>query len=114
MSRDTLLPGVTSSSVPPVTVCNTRVEILRARRRAILRDVLSITLIVAVDLLFIRWPDAHVPILGRDGSVALLRMLNMAFVAHLWLARALPRWTARRIASTWCRQEQRRFFDDLR
>lgn len=110
MGRDSLLPGVTSSAVPPIAVCDPRIEIARARRRAIIRDVLAIVLLVAVDILFVRWPYAHVPMLSREGSLALLRLLNMGLVAHLWLARALPRWTARRIASTWCRSEQRRFF----
>lgn len=111
MTRDLLLPGVTTSAVPPAVVCDTRSEIARARRRAIARDVLQIALLVGVDTLFVQWPLAHIPGLERESSLAIVRMLNMALIAHLWLERALPRWTARRIASTWCRREQRRFFD---
>jgi hypothetical protein len=111
MHRDPLLPGVTTSAVPPLVVCDTRGEISRARRRAVARDVLQIVLLIAVDLLFAKWSSAHIPTLERETSLAVLRALNMIVVAHLWLARALPRWTARRIASTWCRSEQQRFFD---
>lgn len=111
MSRDRLLPGVTSSAVPPVSACDTRAEIARARRRAIAKDALQIVLLVGIDALFVRWPSAHIPALGRDASLAALLVLNMAVIAHLWLERALPRWTARWIASTWCRAERQRFFD---
>jgi hypothetical protein len=31
-------------------------------------------------------------------------------VGYVWLARALPRWTARRVASTWSLAERTRFF----
>ena len=111
MSRDPLLPGVTTSAVPPIATCDTRVEIERARRRALTRDFFQIALLVAVDTLFVRWPYAHIPMLERETSLALLRSLNVAVGAHLWLERALPRWSARRIASTWCTRERRRFQD---
>jgi hypothetical protein len=111
MHRDPLLPGVTFSAVPPVATFDPRIAIAKARRRAIARDVVQVLLVIAVDALFVRWPYAHVPVVGRDGSVTLLILLNLAVAAHLWLARWVPRWTARRIASTWCHAERRRFFD---
>ena len=111
MNRESLLPGVTTSAVPPAVVCDTRREIARARRRALACDVLQIALLVVVDTLFARWPSAHIPGLERETSLGIVRMLNMALIAHLWLERALPRWTARRIATTWCRSEKQRFFD---
>ncbi len=114
MNRRNLLPGVTSAGVPPTVVCDARAAIARARRRAILRDALTLTLLLLVNYLFVRWPAAHVPSLDRDVSLLLVQLLNGVLLAHLWLARALPRWSARRIASTWCRNEQERFLRPLR
>ena len=111
MTRDPLLPGVTSSAVPPAVVCDTRSEVARARRRAIARDVLQVVLLIAVDVLFAQWPSAHIPTMERETSLAVLLLLNLVVLGHLWLERALPRWNARRVASTWCRSEQQRFFD---
>jgi hypothetical protein len=109
MSRDPLLPGVNSSAVPPVVVCDTRVAIAKARRRALARDVLQFALLIVVDTLFMRWPMTHIPGVARTGSVELVALLNAAVITQLWLSRTLPRWTARRIAGTWCRSEQEKF-----
>jgi hypothetical protein len=35
--------------------------------------------------------------------------VNLLLVADLWLARAMPKWGARRIAGTWSRRERERF-----
>lgn len=110
VKSDPLLPGVTSSSVPPVIVCDTRSAITRARRRAIAIDVLQVALVIVVNALFVRWPSVHVPTMTRETSLLLVLALNMAVTAHLWLERAVPRWSARWIASTWCTTERRRFF----
>lgn len=91
-------------------VCDAREAIRLARRRAIVRDVLAVILLAAVDYLFAHFPSTHVPGLDRRQSLTLLGAMNGAMLVHLWLARALPRWTARRIAGTWCRTEQQRFF----
>lgn len=111
MIRDHLLPGVTTSAVPPAVRCDARSDVSRARRRAVARDVLQIALLVGVDTLFAQWPAARIPGFDRETSLAIVRALNMGLIAHLWLCRALPRWTARRIATTWCRSERQRFHD---
>ena len=103
-----LLPGVTSDSCPPVVVCDAKTAIRSARRRAMLRDATQVTLLLAVNYLFIRWPDSRFPFLERATSTTFLGWVNLVAVADLWLARALPKWSARRIASTWSRRERER------
>ncbi|HEX6160283.1 MAG TPA: hypothetical protein VF111_08970 [Thermoanaerobaculia bacterium] len=107
--REDLLPGVTTEGCPPAVVCDAKAAIRRARRRALVRDVMQVGLLAAVDYLFVYWPESRVPFLDRRDSLSVLQLMNGAIVAHLWLVRALPKWTARRIASTWCRDEQKRF-----
>jgi hypothetical protein len=109
MPSQDLLPGVTTESVPPPVVCDAHSAIRKARRRAFARDAIQITLLLAVDYLFIHWPESRVPFLDRAFSLHTLRVVNMLIVADLWLSRALPRWMARRVASTWCRSERERF-----
>jgi hypothetical protein len=89
-------------------VIDSRVVIARARRRATVRDVLDLVLLLCVDGLFLGWPRAHVPMFGRHDSLIALAMLNTAMIAFLWLGRAMPRWRARRVASTWCATERSR------
>jgi hypothetical protein len=91
-------------------VVDSRGVVAKARRRAAVRDVLDLLLLICVDWLFLRWPDAHVPALDRANSLFVLLALNAMLLAYVWLARALPRWTARRVASTWCLAERARFF----
>jgi hypothetical protein len=109
MPTPELLPGVSTASCPPRVVCDARAALRKARRRAILRDAFLMTLILAIDYLFIHWPESRMPFLDRAGSLTLLRWVNVLFVADLWLVRALPKWWARRVASTWCRAERDRF-----
>ena len=109
MSRKDLLPGVITAECPPAVVCNSRAAIRRARYRAIARDVAQVLLLVGVDYLFIEWPSTHFPMLGRRHSVEIVTAVNAASIAWLWLSRAVPRWTARRIAATWSHAERRRF-----
>lgn len=104
-----LLPGVTTDSCPPRVVCDAHVAIRKARRRALLRDIGQLTILVGVDWLFLRWPEARVPFLGRADSLTILRGVNAIAVADLWLTRAMPKWSAMRIASTWCRSEREKF-----
>jgi len=109
MRKPELLPGVTSSASPPEVVCDAHAAIRSARRRAWVRDGLQLTLLVAVDWLFVYWPDSRMPFLEREASLALLRAMNVVILGHMWLVRALPRWTAKRISSTWCRSERDKF-----
>lgn len=106
-----LLPGVNDARTPPAVVFQSRTVIAKARRRAAVRDVLDLLLLVCVDGLFLRWPLAHVPGLDRAESLLLLAAINSMLIAYIWVARALPRWTARRVAATWCVAEQSRMFN---
>jgi hypothetical protein len=108
--RRSLLPGVSDAGAPPLVIIDSRVVVARARRRAIVRDVIDLLLLVCVDGLFLRWPQAHVPFLDRYDSLLVLLGLNAMLVGYVWLARALPRWTARRVATTWSLPERARFF----
>lgn len=107
-NRD-LLPGVTEDSCPPSVVCDERRAIAAARRRALLRDGMQIALLLAVDYLFVYWPESRIPLLDRRESLLLLQVVNFVAVADLWLTRALPKWRSRRIADTWSRSERERF-----
>ena len=109
MPKANLLPGVSEERTTPGIRCNAHTAIRAARREAIVRDALQLSLMVAIDLLFITWPDSHFPMLSRGGSLVLLQYVNALLAAAIWATRALPRWSARRISSTWCRSEQARF-----
>ena len=108
--RPSLLPGVLDSRTPPAVVFQSRTVIAGARRRAAVRDVLDLLLLVGVDGLFLRWPSAHVPGLDRLDSLLLLAAMNAMLVGYIWLARAVPRWKAQRVAATWCIAERSRMF----
>jgi hypothetical protein len=108
--RRTLLPGVSDVGAPPPVIIDSRVVVARARRRAIVRDVIDLSLLVSVDGLFLRWPAAHVPFLDRHDSLLMLLGLNAMLVGYVWLVRAIPRWAARRVATTWGLSERTRFF----
>ena len=107
-SRAQLLPGVTIAEVPPVAVLESLDVVRRARRRAALRDAADLLLLTLVDVLFIRWPQAHIPTLDRHDSLDLLFAVNVLLVAYIWLHRRLPEWRARRVAETWCTSERSR------
>lgn len=105
-----LLPGVTVTEIPPAVVFDSRSALRQARRRRILHDLLDLTLLGGVDYLFVHWPSTHIPLMGREDSLVLLAFANALLVGCVWLARVWPRWSARRIASTWCLAERARFF----
>lgn len=104
-----LLPGVTDDACPPRVVCDAHTAIRRARRRAMFRDATQISLLLAVDYLFMHWPESRMPFLERHTSLTFLRAVNVLAVGDLWLSRALPKWWAKRIAGTWSRVERERF-----
>jgi len=114
MPRPELLPGISPEGCPPVVVCDPRPAIRRARRRALFRDVSQLSLVAGVDALLIRWPTAHVPMLTRFDSVALVVAINAVMVGYVWLTRAFPKWSARRIAGTWCPAERAKLNVGLR
>jgi hypothetical protein len=109
LARRNLLPGVSPSGAPPEIVFESRRVITSARRRAIVRDVFDLLLLVGVDWLFMRWPHAHVPTLDRDQTALIVAAANALVITYIWTSRALPRWRARRVASTWSAIEKSRF-----
>lgn len=109
-----LLPGVRETEVPPRVVCDSRRVIVQARRNALLRDSAHLLLVAIVDWMFVRWPASHVPMLDRYDSLAVLGALNGLLIGYVWVVRMLPRWSARRIASTWCITERSRFLGSER
>jgi hypothetical protein len=112
--RQDLLPGVSDAECPPIAVIESRVAIHRARRKAALHDFLQLLFVGAVDYLVLRFPAAHVPYLGRHGSLVVVGLLNAAMLGWLFLARLMPYWRARRIAATWSSSERSRFSGMLR
>ena len=113
MDKRALLPGVADTPVPPNVVFQSRSVIVRARRRAALRDGLDLLLLASVDTLFVQWPGAHVPAMDRENSLMVLAAVNLAMVGAIWLARAVPRWRARRMSATWCPAERTRLVNWL-
>ena len=107
--RRLLLPGVANAGAPPAIVFESRRVIARARRGAALRDALDLALLGSVDGLFLGWPRTHIPLLDRHESLLILGAVNLGMIAFLYLSRTLPAWRARRMASTWCPAEKRRF-----
>ena len=91
-----------------MVVCDSRRVVARARRVAAARDAAQIVLLAGVDWLFSNWPSTHIPLLSRSDSLVVLGIVNGALFAHLWLSRALPKWSTRRIAATWCLRERAR------
>jgi hypothetical protein len=79
-----------------------------------MREAGQLALLVAVDLLYLRWPAARLPWADRVQTMHLLLGTNVVALFDLWLARALPRWTASRISSTWSRRERERFARGVR
>lgn len=114
MARRDLLPGTTAEIPAPPVVFDSRSAVKRARRRAAIRDAAQLMILAGVDWLFVRWPYAHVPGLDRWHSVLVVAVLNAAVLTHVIVSRTFPRWTARRIAASWCLAERARFFSASR
>lgn len=110
MARRDLLPGVETDSCPPAVVADSRRTVLRARRIAVVRDTANVVLLLAVDYAAYHWPATHIPLLGREDSIVLLSLLNAAVFTQMIMTRLIARWSARRIATTWCLRERARFF----
>jgi hypothetical protein len=111
--RSSLLPGVVDAFVTPAVVADSRKVMAKARRRAVFRDAFDLLLLGMVDVLFLRWPHAHVPMFDRGDSLGLLLAVNAVLIAYLWLARAFPRWRARRVSATWTVAERTRLLNSL-
>ena len=108
-ARRKLLPGVSQLETPPAISCESRRVIASARRRAAFRDTLDLLILAVVDGLFLRWPHAHIPTIGRDQTALIVAVVNALVLTYMWTTRAFPRWRARRVAATWSATEQNRF-----
>ena len=108
MDDPRLLPGVSPLEAEPKVVFQSGKLIRRARLRASIRDAADLFLLLLIDALFIGWPHAHVPLLGRSDSVIVLLVANAVIIAAVWLMRRVPQWRARRLASTWSASERQR------
>ena len=107
--RRKLLPGVSPDGTDPNIVFQSRPVVQSARRRATLRDFVDLILLAGVDALFIRWSHAHIPLLDRAETMLVLAIANLALIVYVWSVRTLPRWRARRLATTWSEAERLRF-----
>ena len=103
-----LLPGVSPERSRPAVRCNSRSILTRARRTAIVRECIQAVLIIAIDVLFVVFPNTHVPLMTRGQSMNLLLLFHAVIGAQVLLCRMIPVWRARRIASSWSADERRR------
>jgi hypothetical protein len=106
MPKTELLPGVSPDRCLPQSACDARGTMRGARRKAVVRDVLQIALLMSVNYLFMYWPASRMPFLERKESLLLLAMVNGLVILSVVFTRVMPRWTARRVAETWSRSEQ--------
>ena len=110
MARKDLLPGVRVERPGPEVIFDSRRAIARARRRAAFRDFGQIVLLIGIGYAFRNWPSMHIPFLSREESILAVALVDAAVVTQIAVSRMIPRWVARRIATTWCLAERARFF----
>ncbi|MGH9457947.1 MAG: hypothetical protein ACRD2J_09950 [Thermoanaerobaculia bacterium] len=108
--QNDLLPGVEG---PPsrrnTTAGELERSLLTSRRRAAVDDLVDSSMLILINLMFLLWPSAEVPLLDRDGTLALLLLVDAAAIAGWFRTRVLPVLRARRIAGTWSEAERARF-----
>jgi hypothetical protein len=112
-ARQTLLPGVSTFGGTPDVVFQSRRVVASARRRAAIRDAFDFLLLGCVDGLFLRWPQAHLPLLDRSATMILLASVNVLLLLWIWSARSYPLWRARRVAATWNTMERNQWINRL-
>ncbi len=95
--------------MPPKVLFESGKVIRRARRRALVRDLVDLTLLGGVDWLFIHWPQSHVPLFDRVESLEILIAANVVVMTMLVVARRWPSWKAKRVAATWSVPERDAF-----
>lgn len=104
-----LLPGVVPPSRAAFDASAVRKSVEQARQRAAVEDLLDFVVLIVVNLTFLLWPNAHIPVVGRDGTTLVLLLANAAAVWGYTKTRILPRIQARRIAGSWSADERARF-----
>ena len=109
MGQSERLPGVEGKRpISPNRAAGAAVVIRKARRDALRRDAIDAFILAAVDLFFLRWPDAHIPFFDRGQTMIVLALLHAAIVTAWVVSRRFPAWRARHIARTWCQRERAR------
>lgn len=105
-----MLPGAGGpETAPPIARFDARTAVRRARLRADLYDLLDLAILFAVNVMFLWWEAAHVPMLSRDTSLLILLAVNGIYVISWLRTRYFPKLKARRVASTWSPAERSRF-----
>ena len=104
-----LLPGVVPPSRAAFDAAEVRKTVEQARQRAAIEDLLDFVVLIVINLTFLLWPNAHIPMLGRDGTTFVLLLANFAAVWSYTKTRIVPRIQARRIAGSWSAAERARF-----
>lgn len=109
------LPGVSGpDETGPHRVYNPAADIEAARRRAAVRNLIDIAVLILVDVLFLAWPSARIPFMTRDASLWVLLALHLVVVASWLRTRFYLAWRARKISGTWSETERRQFEDRRR
>jgi hypothetical protein len=109
VEHDDLLPGTLGPAASPAHPAFRPHKLLRdARRRAVLRQVADGGILLLLNGFFYFWESARLPLTSRSDSLAILLLINAAFLASCALSRKVPEWRARRIASTWSAEERAR------
>ena len=103
-----MLPGVSPDPVWPRIRCSSRPTIVRARRIAVLREVMQLALLFAVVLLFRARNEVRLPFATRSALLTVLILAGVAIVLHIALSHVVPKIRARQIASTWSERERQR------
>jgi hypothetical protein len=108
--RRSRLPGVGGPErAGPRHVHSPARDFAAARRRAAVRDLIDIGVLLAVDVLFLWWDSARMPFMTRDTSLWVLLFLHVLVIAGWLRTRFYTPWRARRIARTWSDSERERF-----
>ncbi len=104
-----LVPGAGGpETAPPSVRINAGNVIRSARLRADLSDLFDLSILLAINLMFMAWDTAHIPFVSRDASMAILLSANALYVVDWLVTRYVPQWRARRVASTWSQDERSR------
>ncbi|HUO83905.1 MAG TPA: hypothetical protein VM534_02225 [Thermoanaerobaculia bacterium] len=86
------------------------VDVQQSRNRADLSDLVDLMILIVINLFFMQWENARLPLVSRDVSLVALLATNAFYVWGWFRSRILPLWRTRRIVSTWCSEEKSRFY----
>jgi hypothetical protein len=81
--------------------CVAGAVVRKARRDALLRDSFDALILAAMDVFFVLWPDAHIPLFDRGETMVVLALIHAIIIGGWIISRRFPAWRARLIARTW-------------